>query len=281
MDVDEVPLIVVYDEQQTYYELSEQMQKDLNKIMKSEKKPQSLEQRAVVDITTAVLLFVFTFLACDLVRAAKTGLWTPIYWLWWGPWEWITRGHTPIFTKLVDWFGHSRPTPAACETMNNTFEALCGTASWRGLGFESQQACYDWADEVYDDCFALATEEAPLGRPVGSAFRHRHPNADDPVGNDRILRECLDTAQDQYDDCVYAGGGKQCRDIYNEAQDACNDAYVGRDGAQTNCIQNAATALANCTKSANTVAEQRQCLDTYNNAINNCSYDYGSGPKIY
>ncbi len=113
------PIIDVYIEDMIYEELvKDQLKIDTNR-------PTSPINRVVTDVLGFGLVYAGTFLVCDIIRTLKTGEWTRLYWMFLGPWNYITG--TPLIRRFHDQFGRKTTAQDCTEAyLDAQYEATWG-----------------------------------------------------------------------------------------------------------------------------------------------------------
>lgn len=150
------PIIDVGYEELTYRMLQEEMNSE--KLTFTPNRPQSFVQRFFMDLFGGLLLYGGTFIVCDLLRAACTGEWTRLEWMFLGPWNYITG--SPLLHRLTRVFdSHSNPDRALdrCEREYNIAQAKCDSEYFLD-GFANGGQCRAAAQQQYQQCYTSSPE---------------------------------------------------------------------------------------------------------------------------
>ena len=111
--LDGIPVVIVYNENETYatqgginydkltYELLLDEEK-ANKFTVTKTKPMGPVDRLLTDVLGLAIIYVGTFILCDLFRTFKKGRWTSLAWMFLGPWNAITGA--PLLHKITKVF---------------------------------------------------------------------------------------------------------------------------------------------------------------------------------
>lgn len=163
------PLVEVSYDQLTYEALQKEAKKEMFTYQPN--RPSGLEQRIGADLFGLVLLYAATFVACDVMRAMITGHWTRIYWMFLGPWNYVTG--SPLLHRFTDVFDTRGPgTLTHCEDAYELAMKKCDLEYVTGSGSQCHaqatadyQACYENSPEC-QTCESNYKNEMPWGKTV-------------------------------------------------------------------------------------------------------------------
>lgn len=155
----------------TYDELTYQaLQKELNsqQVSFTPNRPTSILQRATMDIFGSILVYAATFIVCDLMRTMKSGTWTGLPWMIFGPWYALTGA--PHITKIIgrdyplvstvlgdirDFFGSKFMSVSDCDKQYQSDLTSCRNkdySGWQHFWNDTEEECEQEAGYDRTEC---------------------------------------------------------------------------------------------------------------------------------
>ena len=184
------PLVEINYDELTYELLLEESKEQDREEAINTNKPDSLIQRALMDVVGMFFLYMGTFVVCDLMRTMKTGKWTRLLWAFLGPWT--AANGAPLLNKLVARYEKKHGTPLDnCQALYDANTGICNKGSfllpgpWHlGTGGEDYDECMLSAEQQLNDCI-MNTDE------YRDCHRDNPSTLDDPVSGSSEYY-CLD-----------------------------------------------------------------------------------------
>ena len=144
------PIIEVSYDQLTYEELVKAQNQDPYTINTS--RPQTPLQRITKDMVGLMFLYAGTFVICDILRKSATGDWTRLYWMFLGPWNYVTG--MPVYNAIK-----SRLTGKAVAKCNDKYRLAMGKcATTNQFKPWQMQDCLDAAEVDRQACIESTRE---------------------------------------------------------------------------------------------------------------------------
>jgi len=148
------PVVEVNYDELTYELLLKEYKQDQLDEHVNFNKPQSILGRVAQDSIGAILLYIGTFVVCDLINMAYTGRWTRLRWMVLGPYNYITgapllHNITHIFDNIDD---NTSPAVSHCENQYDIASKACWVDDGIFTGFLEKKECQDQVDADYNAC---------------------------------------------------------------------------------------------------------------------------------
>lgn len=200
------PYVDVYMDEIIYEDLQEY--KYDNYVTKDANKPDSILGRVMTDLLGLTVVYAATFIVCDVVRTMSTGQWTRWYWMFLGPWNFVTG--TPGAKKLHELFGWN-VTTTDCDKgyYDGIDDCVNGGTIFYSSNAPPDSGTYECTNDVIDDYTACMNSTKAGFEGTGCQTQE-----------DAALSDCL---------INHRASESQCYSKYYEAIDYCEATYLPPD----------------------------------------------------
>lgn len=163
------PLVEINYDELTYELLLEESKEQDREESYNPRKPQSLVQRLIMDSLGLFLLYIGTYVVCDLLKTLATGNWSRLIWAFLGPWDYVTG--MPLYHKIKNAYQES---PAKrCDFKYYEQAVKC---SLTNLPWDADD-CYAAANRRRTECIEQTDEYQTCASEMEelAAYWNKHP----------------------------------------------------------------------------------------------------------